>query len=95
METNLSRISLTWRDGQQLLIAAGRRVLHVSSMASSFVSRAIASRKSYPSQRPCPVCEEKTSYRASWATFFTGLYTRTCRACGYCDSKKVKMIKQL
>ena len=51
--------------------------------------------KTYPSHRACPACGEKTFYVASWATFFTGFYTRTCLACGYNDSKKVKMIKQL
>ena len=51
--------------------------------------------KSYPSHRDCPACGEKTFYLASWGTLFTGLYTRTCSSCGYCDSRKVKMIKQL
>lgn len=55
----------------------------------------LSSPKSYPSHRACPACGEKTFYLASWGTFFTGLYTRTCATCGYCDSKKVKMIKQL
>jgi hypothetical protein len=89
MEKSVSFISLTWRDGQQLLNTLARRAVADARF------RNWASAKSYPSQRPCPACEAKTFYQASWTTFFTGLYTRTCSACGYCDPKKVKMIKQL
>jgi predicted RNA-binding Zn-ribbon protein involved in translation (DUF1610 family) len=59
------------------------------------MSQKISSPKSYPSRRPCPDCGEKTLYQASWSTLFTGLYTRTCLVCGFCDSRKVKMIRQL
>ena len=77
----------------------GRRISNRTGQTaagiSSGISRKMVSPKSYPSQRPCPVCDGKTFYLGSWNTFFTGLYTRTCSTCGYCDSKKVKMIKQL
>jgi len=59
------------------------------------ISQVISNQKSYPSHRACPACGEKTVYQASLRTLFTGLYTRTCSTCGYCDSKKVKMIRQL
>jgi hypothetical protein len=83
MERGLSFISSSWRNWQQW------------PTAMSEASRKLVSPKSYPSQRPCPVCHEKTFYVASWSTFFTGFYNRTCSACGYCDPRKVKMIKQL
>jgi hypothetical protein len=93
MEKSLSPTSLP--DRQQMLITLGRRALQTASRASASAARKITSQKSYPSQRPCPVCDGKTVYQPSRGTFFTGLYTRTCPDCGYCDSRKVKMIKQL
>jgi Zn ribbon nucleic-acid-binding protein len=78
-----------------MLIALRRRARETASRAAESLSRKITNQKSYPSQRPCPVCDGKTVYQASWGTFFNGLYTRTCLACGYRDSRKVKMIHQL
>ena len=108
MERGLPLTSLTWRDGQQLLIALGRRALVQSLVIASWavqtterlasgVSGKIAGKiqKSYPSHRACPVCGGKTFYRRSLSTIFTGLYSRSCPACGYCEHKKVKMIRQL
>jgi len=88
MEKSLLPTSRPWHDRQQMLFALVRRAVQNASGK-------MAGHKSYPSHRPCPVCDGKTVYQGSWGTFFTGLYTRTCSACGYCDPKKVKMIKQL
>jgi len=101
MERGLSSISPIWRNWPTTI---GRRIRSAQAILwsalsaakiSSDISQSVVSHKAYPSHRPCPVCEEKTFYVASWTTVFTGLYTRTCSACGYCDPKKVKMIKQL
>jgi len=108
MERGLSLISLTWRDGQQMLSTLGRRgVIQGTAIAQwsaqnaerlmTELSGKISGKlqKSYPSHRACPACGEKTLYQASWSTIFTGLYTRTCSVCSYCEPRKVKMIRQL
>lgn len=110
MEKTLTRMSPpTWRNGQQLLNLLGwlgwRALLQglivalwIAERAESLwveARRKIPDPKIYPSHRACPACGESTVYRASWSTFFTGLYTRTCCACSYCEPRKVKMIRQL
>jgi hypothetical protein len=103
MERGLSSLSPIWRNwpttiARQISIRSAQAI-HWSAQSaariSSDISRVLVSPKVYPSHRPCPVCQDKTFYVASRTTIFTGLYTRTCSACGYCDPKKVKMIKQL
>ena len=107
MEKGLPRMSLTaGRDGQQLLNWLGWRVLLQGLIVALWVAecaeslwaearRKIPDPKIYPSHRACPACGAQTFYRASPITVFTGLYTRTCSACRYCEPRKVKMIRQL
>jgi hypothetical protein len=106
MESGLSFTSPAWRSWQRRSALIGRHIsarsaeialwtAQTTARISSEISRRMPSPKSYPSQRPCPVCDERTFYVGSWTTFFTGLYTRTCPACGYFAPRKVKMIKQL
>lgn len=99
-------VSSTWRDCQQMLAAFGWRtmiralgaaiwIFQVTERLWSGLSRTIPRPKFYPSHRACPMCGEQTFYKASLSTMFTGHYTRSCSACGYCESRKVKMIRQL
>jgi hypothetical protein len=106
MQIGLLFNSQNWREWQKWPSMVGRH-LRSQSMAMvrletekaqrslSQAYQMIVRRKSYPSQRACPVCDGKTHYIATLATSFTGLYTRSCPHCGYCDSRRVRMVKQL
>ena len=106
MERGLPLLPLTWRDGKQLLNLLAWRALLQSLIVALWVAetaerlwaeacRKIPDPKIYPSHRACPACGAKTLYRASLFTIFTGLYTRSCSTCRYCEPRKVKMIRQL
>jgi hypothetical protein len=76
-----------------LFRALGSKVIQAAALLSPSILQESA--RSYPSQRPCQACGKKMHYVASWTTPATGLYARTCSHCGFCDPRKVRMIRQL